>query len=148
MGLNGNTITNKSKKMDKTPNDKLPEEIQEQIKNAAETRRAGAYNDSFARGFYSGEITGATAWAGWKVKHDELQAQAQGMADALEWIKTYGPCDSLTVNFIDKTLQQFKDGKGKGSVVGKCTKCGRHYPHANESGMCVKCGKEVGNGIH
>lgn len=42
----------------------------------------------------------------------QLRDQAQRMADTLEWIKTYGPCDDLTVKFIDKALQQFKDGKG------------------------------------
>lgn len=53
-----------------------------------------------------GYIAGATA----------ENERAQGLVDALQWIKTYGPCDSLTVNFIDKVLQQFKDG---GKEVGK-----------------------------
>lgn len=43
-------------------------------------------------------IAGATA------VHD----RAQVLVDALEWIKTYGPCDNLTVKFIDKQLEQWK----------------------------------------
>lgn len=79
------------------------------------------------------------------------------MADALNEIAESN-CDYEDVNFkklhstecrackARELLQQFKDG-GKDSVVGKCTKCGRHYPHASISGMCGKCEKEAGDGI-
>jgi hypothetical protein len=36
-------------------------------------------------------------------------ARAQDLVDALEWIKTYGPCDALTVRFIDKKLAKYKE---------------------------------------
>jgi hypothetical protein len=122
--------------------DKLPKEIQEQIKKAAQDKLNSAHYGEFSRGYYSGEISGATAWAHWKVKHDELQAaiddkidkalhaernamqakmtemeigylkQAQRMADALEFVKDNGLC-SETTTMINEALQQFKDGKGK-----------------------------------
>jgi len=42
---------------------------------------------------------GATEWA----------AKAEGLVTALEWIKTYGPCDDLTVKFIDNALAKYKE---------------------------------------
>lgn len=79
---------------------------------------------------YHGYIAGATA----------ENERAQNLADTLEWIKTYGPCDSLTVKFIDKALLKWKDGKGKEAVCtcslqqlaahGECHKCpGQHTRH-------------------
>lgn len=60
-----------------TPNDKLPEETYNKVLSDAvaydkERKMQVAYQD------------GATAWAGWKLRFDELQAQAKAMADALE----------------------------------------------------------------
>lgn len=39
--------------------------------------------------------------------------RAKVLVDALEWIKTYGPVDELTVKFIDKALEQW-EGKEVG----------------------------------
>lgn len=39
----------------------------------------------------------------------ELVGRAHALVDALEWIKTYGPVDELTVRFIDKALEQWKE---------------------------------------
>lgn len=35
-------------------------------------------------------------------------SKAQVLVDALEWIKTYGPVDELTVKFIDNAIEQWK----------------------------------------
>ena len=43
---------------------------------------------------------GATEWAG---RAEEY------LIPALEWIKTYGPCDDLTVKFIDNALAKYKE---------------------------------------
>lgn len=43
--------------------------------------------------------------------------RAQKLADALEWIKTYGPVDDLTVKFIDNILEQWNRA-GKGQFTG------------------------------
>lgn len=125
-----------------TPNDKLPEEIINQIdKEVAERtngederiqKRSTDYGRriSHLNGYEIGYIEGATAWAPWKVRFEELQAKAQRMADALEL--TRACLSSLikpalwnqevsneqrelikTRNTIDAVLQQFKDGKGK-----------------------------------
>lgn len=95
-----------------TPNDKLPDETLKQIKsNAALVSGYKKDEDSTPQrsGYYFGYIAGATAWAPWKVKYDELKErgknyshdlidrndllahecqqlkeQAQRMADALE----------------------------------------------------------------
>lgn len=142
-----------------TTNDKLPKEMQEQISAEAQEYSAQINNSMLFRGITEPDIkkfaaidhaAGATAWAQWKVKHDELfaktnlslaiqrqctttaqeghermikerneyQAQAQRMADALEWIRVYGNVGALTIKFIDKALGQFKDGKGKEAENG------------------------------
>lgn len=37
-----------------------------------------------------------------------VKERAQKLVDTLEWIKTYGPVDDLTVKFIDKALNEWK----------------------------------------
>ena len=46
---------------------------------------------------------GATEWAGKAEEH---------LVPALEWIKTYGPCDDLTIKFIDNALAKYKEVTG------------------------------------
>lgn len=132
-----------------TPNDKLLEEIREQIKIEAEEYKKkphyrGGEPLSVSPQLYLkiGYIAGATAWAPWKVKHDELktlldkqlttqqellkaaevsQALLQYMADALEALLNVMPKGDSLRYFHAKEkviagrqlLQQFKDGKGK-----------------------------------
>ena len=172
----------------------------------------GSRIDPIQKEFY---IKGATEWAQWKVAYDDLRVcynaankvidqhekenqqlkeRCDKMEAALEWIKTYGPDQSIEGQaFIDKALKGKEvelscvvcgtkfmgpepkmccSGRDCGcmglpidpivcskecyenlpsrrkdtecSVVGMCVKCGRHYVHKNESGLCNKCGgKEV-----
>jgi hypothetical protein len=58
-------------------------------------------NNDYVRGFKDGKKAGATEWAG----------KAEGLVTALEWIKTYGPCDDLTVKFIDKSIATYNGKK-------------------------------------
>lgn len=137
--LNGNTITNKSNQM--TSNDKLPQEIQAQIKNEAKKLFPLSFNKIEDWGLKEHEqrtwIAGATEWALWKVKHDALHAernamqakmtemevgyvkQIQGLVEALELIsnKLSGVNDTITndiESIANKALKQWKDGaKGK-----------------------------------
>lgn len=67
-----------------------------------ENMKVGPLNSDYTRGYLDGKKAGATA----------VYERAQKMADALEWIKTYGPVDDLTVKFIDKTLNEW-NGTGK-----------------------------------
>jgi len=60
-------------------------------------------NNDYVRGFKDGKKA-ATEWAG----------RAQGLVDALEWFKTYGPCDALTVKFIDNALAKYKEVGNEG----------------------------------
>lgn len=110
-------------------NNKLPEAMQDQIKRTAKHLSGHSPDEDttpFKKGFYSGYLSGATAWAPWKVKHNELQAQAQCMADALEEI-AQSNCDYESTNYAralhmpncrackaKEVLQQFKDGKEVG----------------------------------
>ena len=43
---------------------------------------------------------GATEWAKRAEEH---------LIPALEWIKKYGPCDALTVKFIDNAIAKYKE---------------------------------------
>lgn len=122
-------------------NDKLPEEMQEQIKNnviafcKADNDISENWHSYFAISRKS-YIAGATAWAPRKVKFDATEAayltlqmeqmllrqQAQRMADALELVaNSPEPANEremvswiLTARALAvEQLQQFKDGKGK-----------------------------------
>lgn len=156
-------------------NDKLLLELQEQIITEAEAyKRKPHYRGgeplSVSPQHYlkTGYQAGATAWAPWKVRFDELQAtiddkidkalhaernkmqamvtkmdmdwlqRAQGLADTLEWIRVYGNVGELTIKFIDKALQQFKDGKEAG-VSDPCTNCGKEL-FRDRHGCCRECG--------
>lgn len=91
-------------------------------------------------GYYFGYIAGATAWAQWKVKHDELQAQAQRMADALEKCVQFkngcyaGIYLNVLFNECEMALQPYKDGTKEGKEPVK--------PQAPlpELGVCQECG--------
>lgn len=46
------------------------------------------------------------------VQNQSLQQENEKLKAALEWIKTYGPVDKLTVQFIDKALASYgKEGQ-------------------------------------
>lgn len=140
-------------------NDKLPEVIQEQINNEADGHAKGLSIEHSKAHQRAGYIAGANDWAPWKVAYDELQDRSEKLRLALVMAvfalkRSYDvsdyPADGQTeqdsaIRIGEEALQRFKD-EGKESVVGKCTKCGRHYPHANISGMCGKCEKGVSNG--
>lgn len=78
--------------------------------------------------YLDGYIAGATAEAKRAQENKRLLDEAQTLLskerekgwklfNALEWIKTYGPVDDLTIKFIDKALQQWKDRKDKGNAT-------------------------------
>jgi hypothetical protein len=46
-------------------------------------------------------------------ERDELKEKGQKMADAMEWIQTYGPGDQTTVNFITKALNAWNGNPKK-----------------------------------
>jgi hypothetical protein len=117
--------------MDKTT-DKLPHRIELQINRESDDYRDTCPNVAPHIAYNAG----ATAWATWKVKHDEwkamysvldgrhkeLQAQAQRMADTLKIIKNSPvPLDGMKMlawtdmikSMCESALQQWKDGKGK-----------------------------------
>lgn len=58
-------------------NDKLPEEMQEQIESEADVATKEfikEFNIPHREGYYTrGHIDGATAWAPWKVKYNEAK---------------------------------------------------------------------------
>lgn len=90
-------------------NKQLPAEVQERIEMEA-TNKYISTNKYIGHSEYNrlsqqrkGYIAGATA------VHD----RAQALVDALEWLKTYGPVDDLTIKFIDKALNQWK---GKATI--------------------------------
>jgi hypothetical protein len=56
-------------------------------------------NNDYVRGFKDGKKAGVAEWA----------RKAEGLVTALEWIKTYGPCDDLAVKFIVKALAKYKE---------------------------------------
>lgn len=91
--------------------DKLPEEIHDTIKAEAKLYDQSYYTHLSQHSHKAPSDhyqAGATAWAPWKVKYDELQAQAQRMADALEALKE--GAENHTILFIDKALREWKDG--------------------------------------
>lgn len=165
-----NGIINKIKPMDKTP-DKLPEEMQEQINNEADLYGFVVPYDG-SNTFYiddkvKGYQAGATAWAAWKVRYDELQAQAQRMADALEELIVLKRMkDELgkTTNYLTRQpaawkrateeLQQFKDGKRKevgpvkpvASNCGMCGKLGINQYLGNQLYLCDECFEDYEKG--
>lgn len=60
-------------------NDKLPEETKDGIINEASDQAdkidvKNDYQNGVKYGYETGYIAGATAWAAWKVKHDEVKA--------------------------------------------------------------------------
>jgi hypothetical protein len=88
----------------------LPKETQDKIKFDAENY-AGVmvWINKHPKGeeqlFYeyisaTSHEAGATEWAGKAEEH---------LIPALEWIKTYGPCDAITVKFIDNALAKYKE---------------------------------------
>lgn len=111
-------------------NDKLPEEIQEQICNGSAQYLKKLIEDKRNPCCYAvtDYIAGATAWAQWKVKHDELQAKAQRMADALGEVvgvsasspdKSWAEIAREMKRIANTALQQFKDGRGSKSETSE-----------------------------
>lgn len=66
--------------------------------------------------------------------------RAQVLVDALEWIKTFGPVDELTVKFIDKQIAQWKTGKEvepvkEDNICGMC----KERPKGDGISVCNEC---------
>lgn len=83
---------------------KIPPEIEKQITDRSDelTLKMPIDNDyqvGYVKGFEAGHESGATEWAG----------RAQELADALEWIRVYGPGGELTNKFIDNALAKYKE---------------------------------------
>lgn len=84
---------------------------------------------SYCLGFQAGYEAGATA----------ENERAQKLAEALEWIKTYGPVDDLTIKFIDKALNEWN---GAASPDRPCPHCGKEL-NRDRNLCCRECGEEV-----
>lgn len=69
---------------------------EERIMADAQAYASGTGDFYRKMGALFGYIAGATA------VHD----RAQVLVDALEWIKTYGPVNNLTVKFIDNAIEK------------------------------------------
>lgn len=136
-----------------TPNDKLPEEIQEQIsKDADEYARTFSGTRSIKRPYRAG----ATAWAQWKSKHDEVKVAAEKLRLALVMAvfalkQSYDvndfPADGQTnqdsaIRIGEEALQQFKDGGKEDKVYRPCPHCGKEL-FRDRNLCCRACGKEV-----
>lgn len=70
-----------------TPNDNIPEEIQNEIIADAKRIKRTLIRKTdgdviYIEGYGEGYVAGATAWAPWKVKYDELQATIDDKIDA------------------------------------------------------------------
>lgn len=116
-------MSNENKPMS---NNQLPADVESRL-DAAVKRRSLSHD--YASGYKEGYIAGATAEnernetmrlqleaqnANVEIllaQKNDLIERAQKLADTLEWIKTYGPCDDRTVKFIDKALQGWEGEK-------------------------------------
>jgi len=78
---------------------KLSQKTQQAIANRAATY-ADQQHANDGDDIHIGYLDGATEWAGRAEEH---------LIPALEWIKTYGPCDALTIKFIDKAIGKYKE---------------------------------------
>lgn len=114
-----------------TPNDKLPEEIREKINTASQEYESATQHEGLGPAIFKAGVDYALEYA--KVMADnDLQAQAQAMADALEELnkaidKTWNECNTKSIPDKYKkeisaaqalscnVLQQFKDGKEVGN---------------------------------
>ena len=156
---------------------KLPDEVQDQINQEAfnkslilKNERRGA---SFCLGYEAGYVEGATEWAIWKVKHDqlkeelrqsqlsvtslrysldqrdrqlfELKDKAEKMEAALrEIIKDIGSlADGDIFEIASKAIQQWNDGKKE--ATDPCPNCGKELSR-DRNLCCRECGKEVERG--
>lgn len=125
-------------------NDKLPELITKEIEKEA-TRLYPLNNtkpDRLEIGKHVGYIAGATAWAPWKVRYDELKAENEGlkksMAHVMDVFKmmTNMPVPATEKEYMswfvyvknmaggaiseweaEKEVQEFKDGKVKEAIT-------------------------------
>lgn len=142
--------------------DKLPVDVRKNIWAEAERyaeEKVKAVNEEHFN-VYNAHIAGATAWAGWKVKHDELQAQAQCMADALgkisnivSWMEETGA--SRISELAETALKQWNSGEdekkdqliptaiykqqGSKTVTDPCPHCGKELSR-DRHGCCRECG--------
>lgn len=142
-------------------NDKLPKEITEQINNEAEIYANKYLNGKVNTHEFSliedGYNAGATEWAPWKVKYNELHSElhetkqqadnlriaydelgrkAQRIADALEFVKANGLC-SETTEMINSALQQFKDGGKEVARPERNVSIGEHITYCHACGFPV-----------
>lgn len=119
-------------------NDKLPEDIIKQIEHEASKanehlKEGNDYQAGYSRGIEDGYEQGATAWAQWKVRHDELHSElhetkqqadnlriaydelarkTQLMAEALEEIAE-SDCDYENINFKQRHSLECRACKAK-----------------------------------
>lgn len=102
-------------------NDKLPEEITQAIKTEAnkiywQTHKISKERDPYCFGltmFEVAQVPLIEALTEKAIKFNDLQVQAQRMADALELVYKDGAGSQYTIDAVNKALQQFKD-EGKG----------------------------------
>lgn len=109
-------------------------ETEERIKADAEAYVEPIKNVRQRYAQYIGYIAGATA----------ENSRAQVLVDALEWIKTYGPVNNLTVKFIDKALEQWKgkEVEPPKPTISKCGMCGKEGVNqylGNQFFLCDEC---------
>lgn len=91
-------------------NEQLPAKVVEQIKTNAALRayhNEGKDDSSFTNGYYSGYITGATEWAQWKVKYDELKERCEKYDEVLSqvWLSAKPANEREMISWI-QTAQQ------------------------------------------
>lgn len=164
--------------MYKTPNDKLPEEIVKQInseaKKAATVIGWGEYDagpassarmtqvsriDPIQKEFY---IKGATEWAPWKVKHDELKercdkmeaehadlnlalaAMLNGYQNLSQYQKDWFTVPKDLINYYTRMVLEYDtQGKeGEKEPTDPCPHCGKELSR-DRNLCCRECGKEV-----
>jgi hypothetical protein len=81
----------------------LPDEVVEQIKKAAKLRLIRNGETSFNRGFYSGEVTGATAYA------IQLQQARDLLSNMLRVIEDHATSNEEGLKVINE-IKTFLDG--------------------------------------
>jgi hypothetical protein len=77
-----------------------------------------------------------------KERCDKMEAALKEIAESncdQEVINYSRPLHSADCRACKAKLALAWKGKEVESIVGKCIKCGRHYPRESESGMCNKC---------
>lgn len=144
---------------DKLPEDNrpLPADVVKEIKRESFL----SFPDKDQGPFRIGYQDGATAWAPWKVRYDELQDRSEKLRLALvmavfalkqSYDVTEHPADGNTnqdsaIRIGEEALQQFKDGKEVAHKIYRpCPHCGKEL-FRDRNLCCRACGKEVGDEV-